>query len=246
MIGVFQVGVGTPNILNVPIPSPDTLLAMFDSANVNGLDNVGFSNGDPISTYKNTSVGAGSLGVAADQAQAGGLRPTFEAAPGGIKGRAAVKGDGTQYLSSLPVSVIAQPFMVMTAMRLDNLAGTQMLNAFGTPGNEVEIYITGGGVETLYAGTGGSTGIALQAAKWQVSIVKFDGVASLFAIDGSVPASAGDLGTKGITNFQTFADAGGFIMSGKQTLTMVWGGGALPSFDAAYAYAVFKIGGTPQ
>lgn len=99
---------------------------------------------------------------------------------------------------------IAQPFTVLTRVRLNSLADGQILGNFTDP--EATIFVNGG-KWSLYAGSVADTATTADAAEHQL-IVVFNGATSKFYLDNVDISPAGNPGAAGRTDIALGADNG--------------------------------------
>lgn len=211
--------------------------------NINGLNNAGLSDTNPISTWKNL----GALGSAWDAVQTGSFRPTFGAVatPGLMNNKPCVRFNGAQWIVSPIVSLQAQPATWIVVGRQGDSNTRVWLG--GSAANRNQIFIVGNNNIYLYAGGSGSALMTIVPGSFHSLGGWFSGASSIANKDGT---SSGALAITGTQAFEQIpigaADNGTNATFGDILLVAGWIGANQPTFAQNNASVSAYYGPTPQ
>jgi len=220
---------------------PGSPIVYFDSANINGANNVGISDTDPIGTWTNL----GSLGAALNIVQAlPGARPMYDANGIAELPVPSVYFDGNDRLTSPPVASQGTAIKKLFVLSTSNL-GTNPYYSDNQPG-AAKNFGLGTTTSQLYmvAGTPFNTTLALVAGPSYI-IGNFNGASSYAVVNGSA-SGTGNPGTGGLTG----TTIGAKINATAPMIGHIWGAvywkidGSEPSDAAVAAFVDAKWGAT--
>ena len=179
-------GIGDINRYPVRLVPPGSPRLWYLASNLNGANNAGVADTDPIGTWTNL----GSTGATGNAVQAvSGLRPIFDEVEG-IIGGSVVDFSSGDYTLSGEITEIPQPTKIAIVYRQDTIAAAMNCIEGFDNARRQSIHTTNGSANiNLTAGTLVSTGKSLTVGAWHMIVVSFNGASSYLRIDGDQSAN---------------------------------------------------------
>ena len=170
------------------IVPPGSPRLWYLASNLNGANNAGVDDADPIGTW--TNLGSDGTGSNAVQAVSG-ARPSYDEVEATL-GDKAIDFDGSDYMQTATIANLWQPSKICLVYRQDSGAvSTNFIEGLNS-GNRQSISTSGGGSRDLQIYAGSSvvaSGKLITFGAWHMVIVSFNGAASYVRLDGSQSAN---------------------------------------------------------